>query len=199
MTKDEPRLLLQFKALAHANRLKIIGLLAQTDYTVEELASLLQLTAPTVSHHLSILASADLVHASAQGYYSVYSLDSATLSEIGEWFRDDETRSEFGEGIDRAAYQNDVVRTFLATPLSQRMLPKPARKRAVILDYITSTFQRGTKHTHPQVQESLAAYLPATDSLLDELLSTGRMTYHDKGYWVGHVDHSPASGLGIWD
>jgi hypothetical protein len=37
-----------FKALADANRLKIVGLLAQQPYSVEELAALLDLKAPTV-------------------------------------------------------------------------------------------------------------------------------------------------------
>ena len=41
-----------FKALSDANRLKIIGLLAQQPYSVEELAALLNLKASTVSHHL---------------------------------------------------------------------------------------------------------------------------------------------------
>jgi DNA-binding transcriptional ArsR family regulator len=45
-----------FKALSDANRLKIIGLLAQKPYSVEELAALLDLKASTVSHHLSKLA-----------------------------------------------------------------------------------------------------------------------------------------------
>jgi DNA-binding transcriptional ArsR family regulator len=36
--------------------LKIIGLLAQQPYSVEELAALLDLKASTVSHHLSKLA-----------------------------------------------------------------------------------------------------------------------------------------------
>jgi len=40
--------------------LKIIGLLAQRSYSVEELAALLDLKAPTVSHHLSKLAQAGL-------------------------------------------------------------------------------------------------------------------------------------------
>ncbi len=61
-----------FKALADANRLKIVGLLARQEYSVEELAALLNLKAPTISHHLSKLAEAGLVSARAEGYYSIY-------------------------------------------------------------------------------------------------------------------------------
>jgi DNA-binding transcriptional ArsR family regulator len=56
-----------FKALADANRLKIVGLLAQRPYSGEELAALLDLKPSTVSHHLSKLAEVGLVSARAQG------------------------------------------------------------------------------------------------------------------------------------
>ena len=68
-----------FKALSDPNRLKIVGLLAQRAYSVEELAALLDLGAPTVSHHLSRLSKAGLVSAQAEGYYTVYRLDKAAL------------------------------------------------------------------------------------------------------------------------
>jgi DNA-binding MarR family transcriptional regulator len=47
-----------FKALADKNRLKIVGLLAEKAYSVEELSELLQLKPPTVSHHLAKLVEA---------------------------------------------------------------------------------------------------------------------------------------------
>ena len=68
-----------FKALSDANRLKIIGLLAQKPYSVEELAALLDLKASTVSHHLARLVKVGLISARAEGYYSVYQLDKSAL------------------------------------------------------------------------------------------------------------------------
>ncbi len=47
-----------FKAFADTNRLKIVGLLADKPYSVEELASLLNLKPSTVSHHLARLTKA---------------------------------------------------------------------------------------------------------------------------------------------
>ena len=61
-----------YKALADANRLKIVGLLAGQSYSVEELAALLGLRPSTVSHHLAKLAEAGLVSARTESYYSVY-------------------------------------------------------------------------------------------------------------------------------
>jgi DNA-binding transcriptional ArsR family regulator len=75
-------LLTFFKAMADANRLKIVGLLAQQPYSVEELAALLHLGASTVSHHLSRLARVGLVSARAEGYYSVYQLETDALEDM---------------------------------------------------------------------------------------------------------------------
>ena len=41
------------KTLAHESRLKLLGLLAEREYSVGELAELLDLKEPTVSHHLA--------------------------------------------------------------------------------------------------------------------------------------------------
>ena len=60
-----------FKALADPSRLKIVGLLAQQPYSVEELAALLQLKPSTVSHHLARLSEAGLVSAKVDGYYNI--------------------------------------------------------------------------------------------------------------------------------
>ena len=68
-----------FKAFADANRLKIVGLLAQQPYSVEELAALLEIKPSTVSHHLAKLAQVGLVSAKADSYYNVYQLDEKAL------------------------------------------------------------------------------------------------------------------------
>ena len=56
-----------FKALADPNRLKIVGLLAQQPYSVEQLAALLGVGESTVSHHLARLAEVELVAALHKG------------------------------------------------------------------------------------------------------------------------------------
>ena len=54
-------LLAFFKALSDATRLKLIGLLAQKESSVEELAAMLDVNPSTVSHHLSKLGEIGLV------------------------------------------------------------------------------------------------------------------------------------------
>ncbi len=73
-----------FKALANSNRLKILGLLAQQEYTGEELATILSVQPATISHHLARLAGIGLVSARANGYYSVYTLSAERLRTLSD-------------------------------------------------------------------------------------------------------------------
>ena len=61
------QLLRFFKALANESRLKIVGILANREATVGDLADLLDLRAPTVSHHLAVLKELGLVRMRAEG------------------------------------------------------------------------------------------------------------------------------------
>jgi DNA-binding transcriptional ArsR family regulator len=80
-----------FKALSDANRLKIVGLLAQGPNTVEQLAEMLHLHPSTVSHHLSRLSKASLVSARAEGYYSVYHLETKALENMAQRLLEQDT------------------------------------------------------------------------------------------------------------
>ena len=79
---NDEQLLTFFKALADANRLKIVGLLSQHPYSVEELAAILNLRPPTVSHHLKVLSEAGMVTARAESYYNFYQLEPGVLEKI---------------------------------------------------------------------------------------------------------------------
>src|SRR2546430_1303884 len=71
-----------FKALADQSRLKIVGLLADEEHSVQQLAALLQLREPTISHHLAILREAGLVQSAADGTTRWYSLNQDSLREL---------------------------------------------------------------------------------------------------------------------
>lgn len=60
-------LLLALRAAAEPNRLRILGLCAEAELTVGELARLLGQSQPAVSHHLKVLVDAGLVERSPEG------------------------------------------------------------------------------------------------------------------------------------
>jgi len=97
-------LLRTFKALADANRLRILGLLSQSAHTGEQLAALLGLGASTVSHHLARLKHAGLISASAEGYYSVYRLEPDSLEFVARLLTSPETLARLAAEADNQAY-----------------------------------------------------------------------------------------------
>src|ERR1700681_4057628 len=75
-------LLTMFKALADESRLKIIGLLATRERSVDELATTLRLQPPTVSHHLATLRGSGLVDMRADGTAPLYTSQPETLRKL---------------------------------------------------------------------------------------------------------------------
>src|SRR5512133_1848397 len=98
-----------FKALADSNRLKIVGLLADKSYSVEELAELLQLKPSTVSHHLARLSEAGLVRSRSESYYNVYQLDQSVLDEKARTMFTHSELSSVAAEVDANAYDKKVI------------------------------------------------------------------------------------------
>ena len=73
-------------ALADPTRREIFERLARSPSAVGELARELPVSRPAVSQHLKVLKSAGLVTDQAVGTRRVYSVDSAGLAEIRDYF-----------------------------------------------------------------------------------------------------------------
>lgn len=73
---------LTFKALADPTRRKILQMLGEKSLTAGEIADAFDITKPSVSHHLSILKSADLVSAERDGQNIIYTLNSSVMQEF---------------------------------------------------------------------------------------------------------------------
>lgn len=69
------------KALADETRQKIMGLVCCKWLSVSEIVEQLNVTQPTVSHHLAILREAGLVQAREEGKQTFYSLNQERLAD----------------------------------------------------------------------------------------------------------------------
>ena len=74
-----------FKALNDPIRRKILELLRERDMNAGEIAEHFQITKPSISHHLDLLAQADLVIRLKQGQFVNYSLNTTVVDEIIQW------------------------------------------------------------------------------------------------------------------
>lgn len=174
-----------FKALGDANRLKIVGLLAQDDRTVEELAAMLEVRSSTVSHHLGHLSRAGLVSARAESYYSIYSLDLDRLTEMSQRLLSEETLKAQIEDVDLDAYDRKVVETFMGDDGRFESLPAQYKKLKAVLRYVVRDFEPGTRYPESRVNEILGGHHEDTARLRRELVEAGMMEREGGGgdYW----------------
>lgn len=73
------------KALSDPTRRAILNLLKEKSLTAGEIAANFDMTGATVSHHLSQLKKAGLIHESRQKNFIHYSLNASVLEEVLLW------------------------------------------------------------------------------------------------------------------
>ena len=70
------------QALTDPKRREILQMLGEGDKTAGEIAARFSISAPSVSHHLSVLKNANLVRAERDGQMIIYSLNSTVVQEF---------------------------------------------------------------------------------------------------------------------
>jgi predicted transcriptional regulator len=174
-----------FKALADSNRLKIVGLLAEKSYSVEELAELLQLKPSTVSHHLSRLSEAGLVKSRSESYYNVYQLDQSVLEEKARTMFTQVELSNVAAEVDADAYDKKVIHDYTRKDGSLKTIPAQRKKLEAILRYVAKAFDIDKRYSEKQVNEILKRFYDDTATLRRELVGFGLMKREGGGgeYW----------------
>lgn len=71
-----------FKALSDKKRRDILQLLREKDMNAGEIARHFHISKPTISHHLNILKTAQLVLVEKQGQERIYSLNTTVMQEF---------------------------------------------------------------------------------------------------------------------
>ena len=186
MERVSDQLLAFYKALADANRLKIIGLLAQGEYAVEQIAEMLGLRASTVSHHLSRLLKAGLVSARPESYYNTYRLEIGALESMSQRLLARETITALATGVDMDAYDRKVRNSFLDSEGRILTYPAQRKKSEAVLRHVARAFKPGVRYTERQVNEILSSYYDDRATLRRDLVAHGIMEREGGGgrYWL---------------
>lgn len=85
MVENQEQLDLVFQALANPTRRRMIGLLAEKELTVGEVAAPLPMSLAAASKHLQVLARAGLVRQIVDGRRRVCQLDPVPLAPASAW------------------------------------------------------------------------------------------------------------------
>jgi predicted transcriptional regulator len=165
------RVVLQFfRALADASRLRLLGVLAERECSVEELASLLGLKSPTVSHHLGKLKELGLVRMRQEGTTHLYALDEAALRALSRDVLTPEKMRSLADDVAGEAWERKVLRDFFE---GERLKEIPAvrKKREIVLRWLANRFDPEVRYSEREVNEILKRHHPDTATLRRELVA----------------------------
>ena len=183
MPPDELDDMLRYlKGLADPTRLRLLGLLATQERSVEELATLLRVKAPTVSHHLAKLKELDLVHMRAEGNTHFYRLYEQGLGRMKTLLASPERIAALAGEQPSDAWERKVLRDFFADGRLKNV-PAQRKKREVVLTWLAAQFEPDRTYTEQEANELLGRYHDDVAYLRRELVGM-RLLQREHGiYW----------------
>lgn len=177
-----PKILSFFKALSDESRLKIVGALAANERSVEELATLLELRAPTVSHHLSKLRDVGLVHMRSEGTTHIYQLKMSELRTLAKQVLALDTIEQFSEDVVSDAWERKILGDFFEGERLKE-IPASRKKREVILRWLVERFQSGVQYPEKEVNSIIGKHHPDFATLRRELIGARLLAREAGVYW----------------
>ena len=176
------QLLQFFRVLGNDSRLKILGFLANGERNVGDLAGLLGVKEPTVSHHLSMMKDLGLVTVRAEGNVRIYGLNVGRLEGMS---RDVFSKKGLATLVSHEAIQDGdqkVLRTFMDGDRIKE-IPTRQKKKLVLLHWLLEKFEMGRKYPEPEVNDILKRHHYDYTSLRRYLIDFKLMA-RDRGiYW----------------
>ena len=169
------RLVCVLRALGEGNRLRIVGLLARRPHCAQELVEVLELSPPTVSHHVGALRAAGLIRTRKDPPYLMYSLNEPALRAAGGALASGRDLGALLElpGEDRASAR--ILREAFDDEGRLREIPARKRARAVVLRWLAQRFETGRIYPEREVNRILLQFHDDVAILRHQLLEQGWM------------------------
>ncbi len=175
-------LLTYLKTLADLSRLRILGALASQERTVEELADMLDLKAPTVSHHLARLRALGLVETRADGVTRWNRLEVAGLERLAKMLATPQVVATLAADVEGATWERKTLRDFLDGERLKE-IPAQLKKRQVILRWLANQFEWDREYSEAEVNEILKRRHPDSATLRRELIGEQLLAREHGRYW----------------
>ena len=182
MTDEQfTRLLQFFQVFSNESRLRLIGHLANGERSVGELAQLLNLKEPTVSHHLAELKELGLVEARAEGNLRIYRLNTRVLETLS---KDIFAQPNLAALVPRSELSEDerILRTWVK---NGRLVDIPAqeKKKQVVIHWFAEQIDPERRWTEREFNQWLAQFNEDYATLRRYLVDGGYMARENGIYW----------------
>ena len=177
---ENPEMLSFVKALASADRLRIIGVLVRGKATQSDIAEQLHLPIKDVFNHLAYLVHVGLVN-ETDGYYD---LDEKTVESYARG-QFEGKRPAFEANAGKPDDVRKVLKSFLNADGSLKQIPPQGNKLLIILNFIVEAFAYDTDYTEKEVNTILRRFHVDTAALRRYLVDSGLMARESDGtrYW----------------
>lgn len=177
---EQPEMLSFVKAMASAERLRIIGVLVRGRATQAEIAEQLHVPVRDVFNHLAFLVHVGVVTETD----GVYDLDENAVEVLARG-QFEGKREEYvpPEGEQEAARK--VLKNFLNADGSLKQIPPPGNRLLILLNFIVDVFEFDTDYTEKEVNTILRRFHVDTAALRRYLVDNGLMDRESNGtrYW----------------
>ena len=178
---DLAALLAFFKAMANESRLRIVGLIAERERSVQELAELLELKEPTVSHHLAALKALGIVSVRAEGVTHWHKLRPEGLHDFNRALFDQKDLTALA--APEQSWEDKVVANFLLPDGTFKVLPASRRKRWVLLKWMMAGFEEGRRYPEKEVNAILQRRHEDCATIRREMVGWKMLAREDGTYW----------------
>lgn len=204
MNSQTKQLLILLKALAEENRIHLLRLLHEHEYSVGDLAERVSLSEPTVSHHLTRLREAGLVNLRTAGTQRFYRVNPNGImkfkhlaAEIEQLPAEEKPAVSDDRWIEKLGWPKEdskVLRDYTRGGKLTR-IPLKKKKMMVVLRWLSTLFQPDTMYTEKEVNTIIRAiYAEDHVALRRGLIDMGYLRRERGGgqYWLAPSNEKPA-------
>jgi hypothetical protein len=180
---EQPEILAFVKAMASAERLRIIGVLVRGRATQAEIAEQLHLPVRDVFNHLSFLVHVGVISETD----GVFELNEKAIESFARGQFEGKHPS-FESKEEKPEDARTVLKNFLNADGTLKQIPAPGNKLLIILNFIVDAFAFDTNYTEKEVNTILRRFHLDTAALRRYLVDNGFMARESDGtkYWRIH-------------
>ena len=176
----QPEILSFVKALASADRLRIVGLLSRGAKRAVEIADVLGVHPSEANRHLEQLTASGVVR-EADG---VYELDEKAIESLARG-QFEGKRPQYEAEENQQEDVRKVLKTYLNADGSIRQIPHEGKKLLIILHYVLGAFAFDATYTEKEVNTIIRRFHVDTASVRRAFIDHGMLAREGDGtkYW----------------
>jgi hypothetical protein len=177
---EQPEMLAFVKAMASADRLRIIGVLVRGRATQAEIAEQLHLPTRDVFNHLAFLVHVGVIHETE----GAYNLDEKAIEALARGQLEGQ-RTEYVLPTNQQDNARKVLKNYLNADGSLKQIPPRGNKLLIVLHFIVDAFAFDTDYTEKEVNTILRRFHLDTASLRRYLVDNNLLARESNGskYW----------------